>query len=527
MASAHTAAAAAALRSQYMAGGYGHVVERPGSRPLTAESVKGVQFKGGGGGGSKPLAQAGGGTEQAKIDNLQKQVLLLEHHNRELRHASHAAGGGDGGGPAPHAAEAFAQREQELIAQGEQLRKEALSAKLRERRAIEDVAEAKRLISEQREKFTVMRQELTAEVVAYQRDLDELLTTKRQLEADLADALSVIREREQFVQGFDGEVRLLRSQLQTREEEAARYAREAGQLRVELNEEQVRAAAVQEKHEALRSHQQQLEEMRSSKAEEAERATVDLRQARIQLEAETHARTTPPRVCLHTCMQARTHTCIRAWQARIQLEAEMHARKKADDDKNFLVREVATLERTIQELSASADFISVENSRLKRDAATNKVSKVVGRFMVRKMQDRLGAGTRVLGLPPRARTSSTNTRSLLCLCSLSLTGRWLWRPTVGSTRLRGDDARGTDQPARARGDCRAEVRGDRARADGGATPAGRSRGVVRAAEGRRLRAPLPALDPWTSAGSPVLDPLDPNPDHRTSPSTHPNLDPNP
>ena len=43
-------------------------------------------------------------------------------------------------------------------------------------------AEAKEHLTEQREKFASARQELTAEVIAYQRDLDELAHQKRQLQ---------------------------------------------------------------------------------------------------------------------------------------------------------------------------------------------------------------------------------------------------------------------------------------------------------------------------------------------------------
>ena len=62
----------------------------------------------------------------------------------------------------------------------------ASAAKLREKRAVEEMNEAKELLSEQRVKFVATRQELTAEVIAYQRDLDEMTSEKKTLAADLA-----------------------------------------------------------------------------------------------------------------------------------------------------------------------------------------------------------------------------------------------------------------------------------------------------------------------------------------------------
>ena len=54
-----------------------------------------------------------------------------------------------------------------------------------------------------------------------------------------------------------------------------------------------------------------------------------------------------------------------------------------------VARAQVKLEAMIKELSSTAEFIHNENARLKQDAGNNKVMKVVGRFMVRKMRERL------------------------------------------------------------------------------------------------------------------------------------------
>ena len=126
-------------------------------------------------------------------------------------------------------------RERELEERAETLRKEALSAKLRESRALEDMAEAKQHLAEQRDRFSSTRQELTAEVsacapltlwpspsdpgphpgprpgphpqvIAYQRDLEKYYGIERTLLADLADVKSQLRAREEFMEGFDTKV---------------------------------------------------------------------------------------------------------------------------------------------------------------------------------------------------------------------------------------------------------------------------------------------------------------------------------
>jgi len=359
MPSQHTTAAAAAARAAYTrapptsyyqpptCGGSGTTSSPKKQRSYGEEGVRGVTLKGGYPSGAQVAVEAS--VEHQKVENLKRQVELLEAELRSYREAPPGSTGAAGGS-------ALTSHEHDALeAKVDDLRKEALGAKLREKRALDEMAEAKELLSEQRAKFTETRQELTAEVIAYQRDLDEMASTKHAIEADLADTTAALKEREEFMQGFDAQVRLLKSQLVERSEERDRAMSDCEQLRVELNEERVQAAALREKYDNLRAHQSQLDAMRAAQAEEAEKATSELR------------------------------------LAKMALDAEQHARQKSDEDKAYLIRESASLEATMQSLAATADFIQQENGKLKRDQANSRVSKVVGRFMIRKMRDKLVA----------------------------------------------------------------------------------------------------------------------------------------
>lgn len=217
--------------------------------------------------------------EHKVIENLKKQVQLLEADNRALQELGQQAarGGGGGGAETRHAELAQQQREAELQAAAEQLRKEALAARLRERKALEEMSEAKEHLVQQREKFATARQELTAEVIAYQRDLDTLTQDKRQLQADLEDVKAELHSRQDFVQGVDAQVRLLESQLHEKAGEAARALGREAALKVELGEERVRLEQVKDKYENLRAAQGQMEGMRASQQATSERATAELR----------------------------------------------------------------------------------------------------------------------------------------------------------------------------------------------------------------------------------------------------------
>lgn len=321
-------------------------------------------------------AEGASSREQQMILNLKRQVEELEASNSALRVGAKAsaavdgalsmsalASAGDGGMDATirqlradyqRTEAAQKAREAQLQAANDKLRKEALSAKLRERKALDEVAEAKEHLTEQREKFASARQELTAEVIAYQRDLDELAQQKRQLQADLADAQAELQEREAFVKSFDTQKRMLESQLHAKEGEAARHMVSVNALRVELGEERVQFAALKEKYDTLRAHQQQVGDLNTANLEAAATARAELR------------------------------------TLQIDLEGEQKARRHAEEAKSFLVMEAAKLEATITELTASADFIAQENHRLKTENESNKVMKVVGKFMVRKMREKLG-----------------------------------------------------------------------------------------------------------------------------------------
>ena len=57
---------------------------------------------------------------------------------------------------------------------------------------------------------------------------------------------------------YDSQIKLVSSQLKEREQEAERAALECDRLRAELNEERLAHAAVRERFEQLRAHQEQI-----------------------------------------------------------------------------------------------------------------------------------------------------------------------------------------------------------------------------------------------------------------------------
>jgi hypothetical protein len=239
MPSATTTAAAQAARAKFgppthyqqiPTGGTGLAFAQSSKpRPANAADggVKGVTLKAPAGAPPPPrpptpsqYAGEASSVEHQKIDNLKQQVELLESELRTYREAhlnapppqaAAAAAAAVAVVPAAAAPKASAAVQapsskelQVLEARNDELRKEALSAKLRERRAVEEMAEAKELLTEQRAKFTATRKELTAEVIEYQREIDEVTTAKRALEADLADLKAALHEREEFVHGYVG-----------------------------------------------------------------------------------------------------------------------------------------------------------------------------------------------------------------------------------------------------------------------------------------------------------------------------------
>lgn len=326
---------------------------------------------------------AAGGTDSEKIiSNYQRQIYELESAKSELQkanvallesgaasHGSYArpySGSGSATGPPgvdgtiqqlradyQQTERMHAAREAELEAANDKLRKEALSAGLRLQQALEREAEAKDHLTEQREKFAAARQELTAEVVAYQRDLDELAHQKRQLQADLQDSQAEVSELREGFRTFDTEKRLLQSQVETKAEELQRAMGREGMLRVELNEERVQYAALKEKYDVLKAKQAQVDDSKTSHLQAAAEAAAELR------------------------------------KAKIELEAEQQVRRHAEKTNEFLVREAAHLSAEMESLTSNAEFIAQENARLKNETGNNKVMKAVGRFMIRKMREKL------------------------------------------------------------------------------------------------------------------------------------------
>lgn len=91
---------------------------------------------------------------------------------------------------------------------------------------------------------------------------------------------------------------------------------------------------------------------------------------------------------------------VRLREEEMKLERELQARRQADEQAAFLVRENAKLKTALAELSISAERLATDNATAQQDNDNNKMVKVLSRWMIRKMRDKL-TGTLVRARTPR------------------------------------------------------------------------------------------------------------------------------
>lgn len=80
---------------------------------------------------------------------------------------------------------------------------------------------------------------------------------------------------------------------------------------------------------------------------------------------------------------------VRLREEEMKLERELQARRQADEQAAFLVRENAKLKTALAELSISAERLASDNATAQQDNDNNKMVKVLSRWMIRKMRDKL------------------------------------------------------------------------------------------------------------------------------------------
>ena len=165
----------------------------------------------------KPVS--GESLEKEYIYNLQQQVYFLE---LELKYKAEQGGKGaiiDLGSSEPLDSSlsklkgSYRQMEHEFKVSMEhedtrqtELREEALRAVLHEKRTRDEKQKAVEQLAKVREQFSSQRQELTAEVVALQRELERCYLTEKTLRMELEQVTTQLQELKAFSEGADTQV---------------------------------------------------------------------------------------------------------------------------------------------------------------------------------------------------------------------------------------------------------------------------------------------------------------------------------
>ena len=183
-------------------------------RPRTAPSAHPEKPKAMGAELSSSTAESSSKLEQEYIYNLQQQVYLQELELKYVKQQK-ASNTFDASTSEPveaslhnikgtykHMETDFAKRLEQEEARQSELREEALRAVMHEKRAHAEKAKLVEELARVREQFSSQRQELTAEVVGLQRELEKCFLHEKTLRTELeqasagADAQACQRERE-------------------------------------------------------------------------------------------------------------------------------------------------------------------------------------------------------------------------------------------------------------------------------------------------------------------------------------------
>ena len=249
-------------------------------------------------------AASGESLEKEYIYNLQQQVYFLElelKYNREQ--------GGKGAVIDPGSSEpldssltnlkgSYRQMEREFKASMEQeekrqteLREEALRAVLHEKRTRDEKQKAVEQLAKVREQFSSQRQELTAEVVALQRELERCYLTEKTLRMELEQATTQLQGLKELSEGADTHVRLITSKFEEKQRENEHGLEREGALRKELSDEKAQHEDVRGKYNQSVLHTQTLLDQRKAADKAAETASAEARLLKIELEKEKQALT--------------------------------------------------------------------------------------------------------------------------------------------------------------------------------------------------------------------------------------------
>ena len=251
-------------------------------------------------------AESSGKLEQEYIYNLQQQVYLQELELKYVKQQK-ASNNFDSSTSEPvdaslhnikgsykHMEADFAKRIQQEEDRHNELREEALRAVMHEKRAHAEKTKVVDQLARVREQFSSQRQELTAEVVGLQRELEKCFLNEKTLRTELEQASTQLKDLRTFSDGADaqacpGEGEREREGEEGEEGESTRVGRTTTRawLRTQAVSLSRRAARAQ-----VRMKNSQLEESARQLTSAAERESSLQRELRDE-QAQTNPRPSP------------------------------------------------------------------------------------------------------------------------------------------------------------------------------------------------------------------------------------------
>ena len=186
-------------------------------RPRTAPSAHPEKPKAMGAELSLSTAESSSKLEQEYIYNLQQQVYLQELELKYVKQQK-ASNTFDASTSEPveaslhnikgtykHMETDFAKRLEQEEARQSELREEALRAVMHEKRAHAEKTKVVEELARVREQFSSQRQELTAEVVGLQRELEKCFLHEKTLRTELEQASAQLKDLRTFSDGADAQ----------------------------------------------------------------------------------------------------------------------------------------------------------------------------------------------------------------------------------------------------------------------------------------------------------------------------------
>ena len=300
------------------------------------------------------------------IANLQQQIFFLERKIEALatpqKQDKEETLLATGQGPKAHLV--AIQAEYAAKAKSDEETREKLqtglnAARIGHERAKEDLAEAKRRAESEKVKVLEERQELTAEIVGLQRQLDVAALNQRSLNAELSQVRAEHAELKRVTEGACTEREVLESQVSARDDKLLKAQERENELYKELGE--------------LR---EDLEALRNKYAEE-----VGIRASRDQKRLEQK----------NSELEIARVTAATAEQ---EASANKLAYNHAITEVKRLTGQNSSLKERGDDLEHKLKYAEMDRDDARFLVERNKMVSVLARFMIRKMRARMAAAER-------------------------------------------------------------------------------------------------------------------------------------